>query len=69
MNGMAPCQEKVFQIIRDYLNTKGYSPSIRDIASEAGIYRTTVTAHLEALKNKGYIIWDRGVGRSIRLNS
>jgi repressor LexA len=69
MNEMAPSQEKVFHVIEQYMKEKGYSPSIRDIAEESGLYRTTITAHLKALKDKGYIIWDRGIGRSIRINA
>jgi repressor LexA len=65
MNEMAPRQKKVFEIICEFLKRKGYSPSVREIADEAGMYRTTAAAHLEALKRKGYITWDRGVGRSV----
>jgi SOS-response transcriptional repressor LexA len=65
MSGMAARQKEMFQIICEYLKAKGYSPSVRDIASEAGVCRSTAAAHLDALKSKGYITWDRGVGRSI----
>jgi SOS-response transcriptional repressor LexA len=66
MNGMTPAQNEIFQIIRHYIAEKGYSPSIRDIASEAGLYRTTITRQLIALRNKGFITWDFHIARSIR---
>jgi repressor LexA len=66
MDDMAPAQKKVFQIIRKYIAKKGYSPSIRDISSEAGLSHTTITQHLNALKDKGFITWDFRIARSIR---
>jgi repressor LexA len=66
MDDMAPVQKEVFQAIKDYIAEKGYSPSIRDIASKLGLHHSTIEQHFRILRNKGFITWDSHIARSIR---
>jgi len=56
MTGPTPRQAQVLAYIRDHLAQRGYSPSIREIASHLGVRSTyTVTGHLQALVKKGLL--------------
>ncbi len=54
--GLTDKQEKILGFIMDYVNDKGYPPSIREIGNEFGISSLRgVTVHLDALERKGKI--------------
>ena len=70
---MAPLSEKE-QLILDYIKNviedKGYSPSIRDIRRDLDIKSTsTVHTYLEKLEKKGYIQKEDGKSRTLRVDS
>src|SRR5690349_21848724 len=49
-------QERILSFIVDYVNDKGYPPSIREIGNHFNISSLRgVTVHLDALERKGYI--------------
>ena len=49
-------QQKVYDFVRKEIRRNGYAPSIREICDGVGLSSTsTVHAHLETLKKKGYI--------------
>ena len=49
-------QQIVYDFIRSEVKRNGYAPSVREICDGVGLSSTsTVHAHLETLKNKGYI--------------
>lgn len=60
-------QATVEQFVREYHETRGYSPSVRDVAAWLGISAMGAMGHLRALKRKGRILWDQHTPRSIRL--
>ena len=60
-------QGDVEQFIRDYHETKGYGPSVRDVAAWLGISVNGAAGHLKALRGKGRITWDEGIARSMRV--
>ncbi|MCP4726662.1 MAG: transcriptional repressor LexA [bacterium] len=66
--GLTDRQEKVMEFIRDWIESRGYPPTIRDIQKPFGIKSTNgVKVHLDALEKKGYIIRNPGISRGIEL--
>lgn len=54
--GLTDKQERILTFIVDYVNDKGYPPSIREIGNQFNISSLRgVTVHLDALERKGYI--------------
>lgn len=54
--GLTDKQERILNFIVDYVNDKGYPPSIREIGNSFNISSLRgVTVHLDALERKGYI--------------
>jgi repressor LexA len=61
-------QEEILDIIRHYVRTKGFSPSIREIADNLGVSSiSTVHCHLLNLEKKGFIRKDPSRRRSLEL--
>lgn len=61
-------QEEILDIIRHFVRTKGFPPSIREIARGLGLSSvSTVHCHLINLEKKGYIRKDPSRRRSIEL--
>ena len=62
-------QEAVLNTIVDYVNEKQYGPSVRDICHILGLSSpSTVHTHLKTLEQKGYIVRDPKLSRSITLS-
>lgn len=54
--GLTEKQERILSFIMEYVNDKGYPPSIREIGNHFGISSLRgVTVHLDALERKGMI--------------
>ncbi len=54
--GLTDKQERILSFIVEYVNDKGYPPSIREIGNSFNISSLRgVTVHLDALERKGYI--------------
>lgn len=54
--GLTEKQERILTFIVDYVNEKGYPPSIREIGNHFDISSLRgVTVHLDALERKGHI--------------
>lgn len=54
--GLTKRQEEVLQYVLDYIDSKGYPPTIREIGDKCVITSLRgVTVHLDALQRKGYI--------------
>ena len=63
-------QKQVLDFIRREIDDRGRPPTLREIAVAMGIRNATgVYCHLHALKEKGYIDWEDGLSRSIRILS
>lgn len=55
-DGLTPRQRKMLEVIRDTIETRGYPPSIREIAEAAGLSSSSSVAHqLKVLESKGYL--------------
>jgi len=59
---------RILNFIRNFLQERGYAPTVRDIAKGCGISTSSVVQyHLNRLEKGGYIHRDPEVFRSIRL--
>jgi repressor LexA len=67
MNDLSPRQSEIYQYILDYRQRKDISPTFREIANAIGLSLSTAMAHIQALRGKGYIIWDNRAPRSIHI--
>jgi len=61
-------QKNMLQYINDYVETKNYPPSIREIGEAVELKSSsTVKGHLDRLKASGYITWEDRKPRTLRL--
>jgi repressor LexA len=68
MNELTLRQREVLTFLEDFLDDRGYPPSIREIAERLRVSGTLgVTKHLDALERKGYLRREPGSSRGIRL--
>ncbi|ONI77396.1 repressor LexA [Actinosynnema sp. ALI-1.44] len=59
-------QQQILATIQDCVNREGYSPSTREIGDAVGLRSTsTVSKHLAALEDKGYLRRSASVSRPI----
>ncbi|HPJ72529.1 MAG TPA: transcriptional repressor LexA [bacterium] len=68
MEELTPRQQEVLAFITEFINTRGYPPTQREIAGHLGINGTlAVMRHLQALEKKGYLTKSSGSSRGIVL--
>ena len=68
MNTLTKKQQQIFDFILASLREEGAIPTVREIARAFGFSSTnSVTTHLEALANKGYINRRPGAARNIEI--
>jgi len=68
MNKLSKRQSEILTFIKEEVKTKGYPPSVREIAEAVGLASSsTVHGHLERLENKGYIRRDPTKPRAIEI--
>lgn len=61
-------QYEILNIIKDFIDKYGYSPTVREIGKIAGLNSpATVWVHLKHLKEKDYIYYAEGKMRTIRI--
>lgn len=66
--GVSKTREKILKYIREFVDDRGYSPTIRDILKGCSISSTAVVQHhLNVLEREGIIHRDPEVFRSIQL--
>ena len=65
---LTPKQLKILQLIRDWRVTRGYSPTMQELADELGISKVTVFEHVEALIRKGALVREPNKARSLSLS-
>ncbi len=67
-SGLSARQQKMLEMIQDFMATNGYPPTIRQIGEAVGISSTSVVSYnLGILQQKGYIRRDQEVSRGLRL--
>ncbi len=61
-------QQKVYELIREKIRSRGYGPTVREIARHFSIRSPNgVVCHLKALEKKGFIAREPNMSRAIRL--
>lgn len=61
-------QQEVFETIIRMMKIKEYPPTLKELADELGAAsRNTAVKHLALLERKGYIKWDKGKARGIKI--
>ena len=66
---LTPRQLAILQFIRDYRRSRGYSPTMQEVADELGITKVTVFEHIGKLADKGLIRRLAYRARSLELTS
>jgi repressor LexA len=67
VKSLSPKQERIIKFVTEFLNDKGYPPTIRDIAAGCGISSTSVVAYnLNKLEQAGYIRRHSDISRGIK---
>ncbi len=64
---LTPKQLRILQLIRDSRVTRGYSPTMQELADQLGVSKVTVFEHVEALIKKGALERDPNKARSLRI--
>ena len=64
---LTPKQLKILTIIRETRLTRGYSPTMQELADELDVSKVTVFEHVEALIKKGALIRDANKARSLEV--
>lgn len=69
MKKLTEKEQRVLSYIRETIESKGYSPTVRDISKALDIKSTsTVFSYLARLEDKGYIVRESGKSRTIRVD-
>jgi len=64
---LTPKQQRILLLIRDSQLTRGYSPTLQELADELNVSKVTVFEHVEALIKKGALRRDANKARSLEL--
>jgi repressor LexA len=65
-DGLTPRQRRVLEVIRQWVERRGYPPSVREIGEAVGLNSTSSVAHqLRALERKGYLRRDPNRPRAV----
>lgn len=62
-------QREILDFIRAYHGENDYFPSLREIAGHFNVAIGTVQTHLDYLKRKGALDWDKGKPRALRVSA
>ncbi|MOA63400.1 LexA repressor [compost metagenome] len=62
----SPMQAETLQHIRQFIDEKGYSPTVAELAELAGGHCNAVQGRIDALEHKGLIKRTARISRSIR---
>lgn len=64
---LTPKQLRILQLIREWRVTRGYSPTMQELADVLGVCKVTVFEHIDALQRKGAVRRDKNKARSLSL--
>ncbi len=67
-SSLTPKQLRVLTYIRDYMNARGYAPTMQELADEFGVSKVTVFEHIAALQKKHFLRRARHKARSLQLS-
>jgi repressor LexA len=66
---LTPRQLAILRLIRDFKSSRGYSPTMQEVADELGVTKVTVFEHVGALVKKGLLRRLPYKARSLELTS
>jgi repressor LexA len=67
-DGLTPVRRKIVRVIEESMQSRGYSPSIREIGDAVGLASTSSVSHqLSVLQAKGYLTREAGRPRTMIL--
>lgn len=67
MNPLTKRQAEILEYVTNYISDHNYAPSYREIGQYFGLSSTaTVAEHIESLKQKGYLLHEENLARSIQ---
>ncbi len=67
-DALTPRQRQILDVIVEHQNQHGYPPSVREIGEAVGLKSpATVKAHLDNLKDAGYLVRDPAKPRAIQV--
>lgn len=65
---MTKKQLEVYNNIKNFIKENSYPPTVRELCKLIGIKSSSsVQAHLYKLKNKGFITWEEGKTRTLKI--
>lgn len=68
MKDLTKKQLNILNVIKNFIDEFGYSPTIREIGNITGLSSSaTIWAYLRILEDKGYITYKKGAYRTIRV--
>jgi repressor LexA len=65
---LTPKQLHILTRVRDMRLTRGYSPTLQELADELGVSKVTVFEHVEALIRKGALVRQANKARSLEIS-
>jgi repressor LexA len=65
---LTPKQLRVLRLVDQWRRTKGYSPTMQELADQLGVSKVTVFEHVESLISKGALERDANKARSLTLS-
>ena len=65
---LTPKQLHILKRVRDLRLTRGYSPTMQELADELGVSKVTVFEHVEALIKKGALVRQPNKARSLEIS-
>jgi len=69
MSNLTERQKEILRFIENFINERGYSPTVREIANRFSITSKGAQDHIFALYKKGYIEKENKIPRTIRLTA
>ena len=64
---LTPKQLRIYDLVRQWRNDRGYSPTMQELADELGVSKVTVFEHVQALVEKGVLSRNPNKARSLAL--
>jgi len=65
---LTPKQMRILEMVRQSRHTRGYSPTMQEMADALSVSKVTVFEHVEALIKKGCLIRDKNKARSLEVH-
>jgi len=67
MTTLTPKQRRIMRLLAEYIEERGYSPTMEELADRAGVAKPTIQQYLHTLEEKGKISRTRYSHRSIEI--